>query len=197
MRAAVGETGEFAVLEEGEIDDGRPQEIAGGTGLAGQLYKEDDAILQVVADRSRFIESSINEVLLTAVLGGVLAILVLYLFLRRFITTLIIGLSIPISLIMAFAPLNLMGVSLNIMSLGGLALGIGMLVDSSIVVLESIHRCREEGDDLRQAADRGTREVRNAVMASTIGIARGTTQGSWRPLASSTVDSPLKVAVKT
>jgi HAE1 family hydrophobic/amphiphilic exporter-1 len=168
VRAAVGETGEFAVLEEGEIDDGRPQEIAGGTGLAGQLYKEDDAILQVVADRSRFIESSINEVLLTAVLGGILAILVLYLFLRRFITTLIIGLSIPISLIMAFAPLNLMGVSLNIMSLGGLALGIGMLVDSSIVVLESIHRCREEGDDLRQAADRGTREVRNAVMASTL-----------------------------
>jgi HAE1 family hydrophobic/amphiphilic exporter-1 len=66
-----------------------------------------------------------------------------------------------------FAPLNLLGVTLNIMSLGGLALGIGMLVDSSIVVLESIFRCREEGDDVVTAAVRGTGEVRGAVVAST------------------------------
>jgi HAE1 family hydrophobic/amphiphilic exporter-1 len=69
---------------------------------------------------------------------------------------------------MTFAPLNLMSVSLNIMSLGGLALGIGMLVDSSIVVLESIFRCREEGDDIRQSAIRGSLEVRGAVIASTL-----------------------------
>ena len=76
--------------------------------------------------------------------------------------------SIPISLFIAFAPLNMLGVSLNIMSLGGLALGIGMLVDSSIVVLESIYRCREEGDGIMGAADRGTSEVRGAVIASTL-----------------------------
>ena len=67
-----------------------------------------------------------------------------------------------------FAPLNLSEVTLNIMSLGGLALGVGMLVDSSIVVLESIYRCIQEGDDLKQAAIRGTREVRGAVTASTL-----------------------------
>jgi HAE1 family hydrophobic/amphiphilic exporter-1 len=71
------------------------------------------------------------------------------------------------SLLITFAPLHLMGVSLNIMSLGGLALGVGMLVDSSIVVLESIFRCREEGDDIVTAAIRGTREVKGAVAAST------------------------------
>jgi hydrophobic/amphiphilic exporter-1 (mainly G- bacteria), HAE1 family len=102
----------------------------------------------VVADRSIFIESSINEVRNTAILGGLLAVAVLYLFLRDFKTTAIIGVSIPMSLLITFAPLNLFGVSLNIMSLGGLALGIGMLVDNSIVVLESIFRCREEGDDV-------------------------------------------------
>ena len=102
----------------------------------------------------------------TAVLGGLLAVIILYLFLRSFTTTLIVAVSIPISLLITFAPLNLLGVSLNIMSLGGLALGIGMLVDSSIVVLESIFRCREEGDDLVGAAVRGTRsEVRGAVAA--------------------------------
>ena len=83
-------------------------------------------------------------------------------------STAIIAVSIPISLLITFAPLNLLGVSLNIMSLGGLALGIGMLVDSSIVVLESIYRCREEGDDEVRAANRGTTEVRAAVMASTL-----------------------------
>ena len=76
--------------------------------------------------------------------------------------------SIPISILITFAPLNLLNVSLNIMSLGGLAMGIGMLVDSSIVVLESIYRCREEGDSVREAAIRGTKEVRGAVIASTL-----------------------------
>ncbi len=160
VRAVVGEHSSDAASE-AEGDEA-------GNGLAGRLLKEESAILQVVADRSLFIESSLVAVRQTAVLGGLLAILVIYLVLRRFSSTLIIGVSIPISLVIAFAPLNLMGVSLNIMSLGGLAMGIGMLVDSSIVVLESIHRCREEGDDLRTAADRGTREVRNAVLASTL-----------------------------
>ena len=145
-------------------------EISGSTRstLAGKLRAEEDAYLRVVADRSIFIDNSISEVKSTAYLGGMLAIIVLLLFLRDLRTTAIIALSIPISILVTFAPLNVLEVSLNIMSLGGLAMGIGMLVDSSIVVLESIYRCREEGDSIRNAAIRGTKEVRGAVIASTL-----------------------------
>jgi len=135
-------------------------------GLAARLYKEEGAILQVVANRAVFIKNSIDEVKNTAAFGGLLAILILFLFLRNFKSTAIVAVSIPISLLITFAPLNLFGVSLNIMSLGGLALGIGMLVDSSIVVLESIYRCMEEGDDVVQASIRGTQEVKGAVFSS-------------------------------
>ena len=137
-------------------------------GLIEQTWNNEGAELTLVADRSLFIESSIKEVRNTAIIGGMLAVLVLFLFLKDLRTTAIIAISIPISLLVTFAPLNMLGVSLNIMSLGGLALGIGMLVDSSIVVLESIFRCREEGDDFETAANRGTNEVRGAVIASTL-----------------------------
>ena len=137
-------------------------------GLAEQIAREEGAVLQIVADRSTFIESSIDEVKTTAIIGGFLAVIILFLFLQNIKTTVIVAVSIPMSLLITFAPLNLMGVSLNIMSLGGLALGIGMLVDSSIVVLESIFRCREEGDGIKPAAVRGTVEVRGAVFASTL-----------------------------
>jgi HAE1 family hydrophobic/amphiphilic exporter-1 len=146
----------------GSVKDGRRKSIA------GKLAAEEGVELQVVADRSIFIDNSINEVKSTAIMGGFLAIVVLLVFLRDLRTTSIIAVSIPISIFVTFAPLNILGVSLNIMSLGGLAMGIGMLVDSSIVVLESIYRCREEGDDMRAAAIRGTREVRGAVIASTL-----------------------------
>ena len=142
--------------------------MAGGGGLVQQLYQEEGLEVRLVADRSLFIQNSIKEVRNTAVFGGLLAVLVLLFFLKDLRTTAIIALSIPISLIVTFAPLNLFGVSLNIMSLGGLALGVGMLVDSSIVVLESIFRCREEGDDVESSAVRGTAEVRGAVIASTL-----------------------------
>ena len=138
------------------------------TTLAGKLFKGEGVVLKVVADRSIFIDSSIKEVKSTAVTGGLLAIVILLIFLRDIRTTSIIALSIPISIFVTFAPLNMLDVSLNIMSLGGLAMGIGMLVDSSIVVLESIYRCREEGDTTREAAIRGTKEVRGAVIASTL-----------------------------
>ena len=175
VKAAVGEldpaqedSAEQAAAEEGDGEEDDEVVVAGAGGIASRLHEQEGAVLQLVADRSLFIESSIKEVRNTAIIGGLLAIFVLYLFLRNFKTTLIIAVSIPISLLIAFAPLNLLGVSLNIMSLGGLALGIGMLVDSSIVVLESIHRCREEGDELQPAAVRGTVEVRSAVLASTL-----------------------------
>jgi HAE1 family hydrophobic/amphiphilic exporter-1 len=122
----------------------------------------------VMSDQSRFIQNALDEVSSTVVSGGLLAIAVLYLFLRRLWFTTIVGLSIPLSLIATFAVLKLCGVSLNIMSLGGLALGVGMLVDNSIVVLESIFRCRQRGDGARLAAVRGGREVALAVTASTL-----------------------------
>ena len=115
--------------------------------------------MEMLSDQSTFIESSVNEVKQTALIGGLLAILVLYIFLRNPSHTAIVGLAIPISIVATFAPMNIFGVSLNIMSLGGLALGIGMLVDNAIVVLESIFRCREEGDDMISATIRGTGEV--------------------------------------
>ena len=136
--------------------------------VAPRLTKEYQADLQVVSDRSLFIESSIREVRDTAIIGGLLAVIVLFLFLREGRATVIVALSIPISIAVTFAPLKLAGVSLNIMSLGGLALGVGMLVDNSIVVLESIDRCRKEGDPLLRATLRGTSEVGSAVISSTL-----------------------------
>ena len=128
----------------------------------------DEARLEVLSDQSTFIEDAVNDVRESAVLGGFLAVLVILVFLRSLPATFIIGLSIPISIIVTFAFMFMADVSLNIMSLGGLALGVGMLVDNAIVVLESIMRCREEGDDLATAALRGTAEVAGAVASCTL-----------------------------
>ena len=124
--------------------------------------------LEILSDQSVFIVNSISQVQMSAIIGGVMAIVVLFAFLRNVVHTLIIGVTIPVSIVATFAPMYLFDVSMNIMSLGGLALGIGMLVDNSIVVLESIFRCREEGDDLIRATVRGTGEVGSAVFASTL-----------------------------
>ncbi len=122
----------------------------------------------MITDQARFIKASIREVQVSARDGGLLSLLVLFVFLREVRTTLIIGMAIPISVVATFVPMFMGGVSINIMSLGGLALGIGMLVDNSIVVLESIFRCREEGDSIIEAAERGTKEVAAPVIASTL-----------------------------
>ncbi|NIR47514.1 efflux RND transporter permease subunit, partial [candidate division KSB1 bacterium] len=109
-------------------------------------------VLKMVYDQSVFIENAVNEVVTAAVFGGVLAFFVLYFFLRDIWSTLIICLAIPVSVITTF---NLMfggNITLNIMSLGGLALGVGMLVDNSVVVLESIFRHREKGAGILEAA---------------------------------------------
>ncbi len=127
-----------------------------------------DVELLVVADQSRFIQQSIRDVIRAAVLGGVLAIAVLYLFLRRLRSTLVVGLAIPISVIASFFLMFVGGVSLNVMSLGGLALGIGMLVDSSIVVLESIDRHLKAAAGRAAAARAGGAEVGGAVVAATL-----------------------------
>jgi len=135
-------------------------------GIKGSL--PDGVVLEVLDDQAAFIEQSVDNLRDTAILGGLLAILVLFLFLRDFRSTAIIGLAIPVSVICGFAPLYLLGVSLNLMSLGGLALGVGMLVDNGVVVLESIQRWREQGLDRVEASVRGTSEVAAAVTASTL-----------------------------
>ncbi len=119
-------------------------------------------------DQSGFIQASIREVLSNAVLGGGIAILILLLFLKDPRSTLIIGVSIPLSIVATFFLMYRTGTSLNIMSLGGLALGVGMLVDNAIVVLEAIYKRREQGDGPFEAARRGASEVGQAVIASTL-----------------------------
>jgi HAE1 family hydrophobic/amphiphilic exporter-1 len=114
--------------------------------------------LTVLFDQSHFIRQAIAEVRNAAIIGGLLAVLVLFAFLRDFRTTLIIATSIPISVIATFLLMYRMDISLNIMSLGGLTLGIGMLVDNSIVVLESIFRKKKQGLPLAAAAVDGTSE---------------------------------------
>ena len=139
------------------------------SGIEKKLRKFSGSIrLDITFDQSRFIESSIKEVISTALWGGVLAVIVLFLFLRSIKSTLIIGLAIPISIISTFFFMYISGVSLNIMSLGGLALGIGMLVDNAIVVLESIDRYRKSGHNVIDSAIKGASEVGGAVIASTL-----------------------------
>ena len=127
-----------------------------------------DLELTILSDQSRYIADAVTQVKNAAWLGGILAILVLFFFLRDFWATVIIALSIPVSVIATFLPMFQTGVSLNIMSLGGLALGVGMLVDSSIVVLESIDRHRLLGKSRAEAAIRGASEVAGAVTSSTL-----------------------------
>ena len=128
-----------------------------------------DIALTVVSDQSEFIRKSINNVQNSAIWGSLLAIFVLYLFLRNGSTTFIIALSIPISIIATFALLYFNDLTLNQMTFGGLALGVGLIVDNAIVVLENIIRRREEdGLSLKEAASAGTREVAGAIIASTL-----------------------------
>lgn len=121
-----------------------------------------------IIDTSDYIERSINNVGSSAFYGGLLAIVVLLVFLRNIRSTIIIATAIPVSIIATFALLYFGGFTLNIMTLGGLALGIGMLVDNAIVVLENIFRMREGGVDLKKAAIEGSEEVTAAVIASTL-----------------------------
>lgn len=123
---------------------------------------------QVISNQGTFIKSAIGEVKSSAVLGIVLAVIVLFVFLRRMGTTLIVSLSIPISIVATFNLMFFNGLTLNIMTLGGLALGAGMLVDNAIVVIESIFRNQEKGVSVREAVITGTAEVANAVIASTL-----------------------------
>lgn len=130
--------------------------------------ERDDVELMVVTDQSEFIQNSIDNVQESAIWGAVLAIFVLYLFLRNGSTTFIISLAIPVSIIATFGLLYFTGLTLNQMSFGGLALGVGLIVDNAIVVLENIVRIRGNGKSLAESALVGTREVGGAIIASTL-----------------------------
>ena len=128
----------------------------------------DDMELVKIYDQSRFISSAVDNVKNAALVGGLFAIIVLYGFLRDARSTTIVGIAIPISVIGTFLLMYSYGVSLNIMSLGGIALAVGMLVDNSIVVLENIVRKREQGEGIVESATNGTAEVASAVVAATL-----------------------------
>ncbi len=159
---------ELALFQEG---DANTTAVAKSVHARLELVRErlpEGVLLVVAADQSTFIQASVDEVLEGAVLGGVFAIVVLLLFLRDGKSTAIIAVSIPVSVVATFFLMYQTGTTLNVMSLGGLALGVGMLVDSAIVVLEAIHRRREQGAEALEAAREGASEVGRAVIASTL-----------------------------
>jgi HAE1 family hydrophobic/amphiphilic exporter-1 len=121
-----------------------------------------------VQDQGNYIHNAISEVKNTLLIGILLAVFILYIFLRRIGTTLVISVAIPVSIIATFNLMYFNHLTLNIMTLGGLALGAGMLVDNAIVVLENITRLREEGATLKEAVIEGTGQVGGAITASTV-----------------------------
>lgn len=121
----------------------------------------------VVIDTSEFIQLAVDSVIQNILIGGAISVFVLLLFLKSIRATIVIGLSIPIAIISTFALMYFTGESLNILTLGGLALGIGMMVDSSIVILENIYSYRQRGHSLFDSATKGAAELTPAVIAST------------------------------
>ncbi|USD38782.1 efflux RND transporter permease subunit [Ferrimonas sp. SCSIO 43195] len=165
-RSAGQEAVELAIYKEGDANT-----VAVAQALKRkleQLQPDSRYPITLLYDQSRFIESAVSEVTSAALIGSVLAMVVIFLFLGELKPTLIISLSIPVSVIATFNLMYFAGISLNIMSLGGIALAVGLLVDNAIVVLENIDRRRALGDDLQQAARTGTEEVSGAIIASTL-----------------------------
>jgi HAE1 family hydrophobic/amphiphilic exporter-1 len=169
---------EVAIYKEGDANT-----VSVARGISGRLESISDELpqgmsIEIVDDQSVFIERAISEVVTAAILGGLLAILVIFLFLRNIWFTLTIAISIPVSIIATFFLMGQAGISLNIMSLGGIALATGLLVDNAIVVLENISRYRAQGEGLVSAAIKGASEVGGAVIAATL-----TTIAVFLPLA--------------
>src|SRR5699024_7829567 len=126
-----------------------------------------DVKAEVMIDTSEFIQFSIDSVLENIIIGGIIAIFILLLFLKSIRATLVIAVSIPIALISTFALMYFTGQTLNVLTLGGLALGVGMMVDSSIIILENIFSYRKKGYNLIDSAVKGASELTPAVIAST------------------------------
>lgn len=184
--------GDIAIISDGYKERTSINRFSGLEGVEIAIYKEGDANtvevaeniqnriaqirndipakykLQQVSDQSVFISSAIDEVKSAAIIGGVLAMFVLYFFLKNIWTTLIISISIPVSVIATFNLMYGNDISLNIMSLGGIALAIGLLVDNSIVVLENIDRHKKQKPNDIHSVAAGTKEVATAITASTL-----------------------------
>ena len=168
IRLAGREAVELAIYKEGDANTVSTADAIQARLEALKSQLPDEVELTIVDDQSKFIRSAISDVKKDAVIGGVLAILVIFLFLRSGWSTLVVGLSLPVSIVTTFFFMDQLGLSLNVMSLGGLALATGLVVDDSIVVLESIAKARERGLGVLEAAIVGTREVGMAVVASTL-----------------------------
>lgn len=168
IRLAGKEAVELAIYKEGDANT-----VATADAIQKRLEEiksqvPPDVELTTIDDQSQFIRHAISDVKKDAVIGGMLAILIIFLFLRDGWSTFVISLSLPVSIIATFFFMGQLGLSLNVMSLGGLALATGLVVDDSIVVLESIAKARERGLGILEAAIVGTREVSMAVVASTL-----------------------------
>ncbi len=148
--------------------EGAPGRGAGPPALQEGVYRIDGLSLRTIEDQSVFIRSALNEVKGEALLGGLFAVLIIFFFLRDGWSTFVISLSLPVSIIATFFFMGQLDLSLNVMSLAGLALATGMVVDDSIVVLESIAKARERGLGVLESAIIGTREVGMPVVATTL-----------------------------
>ncbi len=168
IRLGGREAVEMAIYKEGDANT-----VSTADAIAAKIEQikaqiPDDIELTTVDDQSQFIRHAIADVKFDAVIGGLLAVLIIFLFLRDAWSTFVIALSLPVSIVTTFFFMDQFGLSLNVMSLGGLALATGLVVDDSIVVLESIAKARERGLGVLEAAIEGTREVSMAVVASTL-----------------------------
>jgi len=168
IRLGGREAVELAIYKEGDANT-----VSTADAVQARLKELKDQLpadieLTTIDDQSQFIRHAISDVKWDAVIGGLLAVLIIFLFLRDGWSTFVIGLSLPVSIIATFFFMDQLGLSLNVMSLGGLALATGLVVDDSIVVLESIAKARERGLGILDAAIVGTREVSMAVVASTL-----------------------------
>ncbi len=162
------ESVELAVYKEGDANTVQVAErIERRLNRLRETLPEDIELVKIY-DQSTFISSAVDDVRLAAVLGGIIAIFVLYGFLRDARATTVVGIAIPVSVVGTFLLMYTNDISLNIMSLGGIALAVGMLVDNSIVVLENIVRKKEQGQGITEAAKNGTTEVASAVVAATL-----------------------------
>jgi len=178
MRVNGQEAIEISLYKEGD---------ANTVAVAANVYERLDEIreqmppnfdLLVIYDQATFINAAISEVRTAAIQGAFLAVFVLFLFLRDVRSTLIVAATIPASVMVTFALMDIYDITLNVMSLGGIALAVGMLMDNAIVVLENIARHRSEGRSVLESAEKGASEVGGAVMAATL-----TTIAVFLPLA--------------
>ena len=162
------ESVELAVYKEGDANTVQvARRIERRIEQLSSSLPEDIEVVKIY-DQSTFISAAVDDVRLAAILGGLIAVFVLYGFLRDSRATTIVSIAIPVSVIGTFLLMYMNDISLNIMSLGGIALAVGMLVDNSIVVLENIVRKKEQGESLTEAAKNGTSEVASAVVAATL-----------------------------